>query len=217
MWINKIFPNNLQLSPFHLPIFLFVFFPWNWHTHKPNTIWNPFMGHTAIPDDKQAEVWACYASATFPNEKFLRIGRLLASRCWKKRNPTEGKHAFLGVRIDVMFFQKKPIFQHILCLYMVWWWSEQAFFWRVKGFRGFGACHLPSQKSSTLKLSMAKMILFKRQQLEEAGFFSDINCVVLYIHNIYIYIYIYMLFGDIWGSLDKTPGHHLGVGVFQKF
>lgn len=33
MWINKIFPNNLQLSPFHLPIFLFVFFPWNWHTH----------------------------------------------------------------------------------------------------------------------------------------------------------------------------------------
>ena len=116
MWINKIFPNNLQLSPFHLPIFLFVFFPWNWHTHKPNTIWNPFMGHTAIPDDKQAEVWACYASATFPNEKFLRIGRLLAEET--KPNGGEAR-LFRGEDRRDVFSEKAHFPAHSMFIYGV--------------------------------------------------------------------------------------------------
>ena len=203
MWINKIFPNNLQLSPFHLPIFLFVFFPWNWHTHKPNTIWNPFMGHTAIPDDKQAEVWACYASATFPNEKFLRIGRLLASRCWKKRNPTEGKHAFLGVRIDVFFFffRKSP-FSSTFYVY-IWCDGDRSklSFGGSKGSGGLVHVTYPPRNHPPSNFLWQRWYFSRGSSLKKLGF-SVISIVWFYIYIIYIYISIYIcclgIFGDPW-------------------
>ena len=162
------------------------------------------MGHSAIPDDKHAEVWACYASATFPNEKFLRIGRLLASRCWKKRNPTEGKHAFLGVRIDVMFFRKSPLSS----TFYVYIWCGASFL--LEGQRVPGVwCMSPTLPEIIHPQTFyGKDDTIKRHQLEEAGFFSDINFVFLY-----IYICCLGIFGDPW---IKTYQNHFGVVFFQK-